>query len=387
MLLVLTARNLWRNRLRTLLTVAGVAISIVAFVSLRTVLTAWTTAADSASKDRLATRHKISFTITIPKRYIEDVRAVPGIHQATHLNWFAGKNAKDSSQFIVSLAVDSESFLPVFDEIVLSDEDKHRWAEDRNGAIIGDVLAEQLGVKQGERFSLEGSIYPGTWEFTVSAIYGTKRRSIDRSTMFFHWSYLNESLPAEGRDQIGWIASRIDDPALGAAAAVAIDRVFDSKDVQTVTMSERAMQLSYLGMMSTMLKAIDLASKIVLLIVTLIMGNTIAMGVRERTREYAVLRALGFRPRHVRMFIIGEAVALGAVAGGLGLALSIPIVELGLGHWLEENMGAWFPYFRIEMTTYVFGFAAALALALVASALPAIRTARLPVTTALRRVA
>jgi putative ABC transport system permease protein len=386
-LVAIALRNLSRNKLRTSLTVLGGAVAILAFVGLRTVLTSWSAAADHAAKDRLGTRHKVSFVISMPKRYIEDVRAVPGVKQATFMNWFGGKNPKNPNEFFATLAVEPDKVLEVMDEMVVSAEEKQRWIEDKKGAVLGDVLAKQLGVKVGDRITLQGGIFPGDWEFNVSGIYTATRKSVDRSTFMFHWNYLNDSLPVARRDEIGWITSRIDDPGRGPEIAAAIDRIFDDKDVQTVTMSERAMNLSFMGMVSAILKALDVISLIILVIMTLIIGNTIAMGVRERTREYGVLRALGFLPGHIRMFVFGEALALGLVVGLVGIGLSIPIVELGLGRALEENMGAWFPYFRIETKTYGLAMAFALALAATASIVPAVRAGRLSVTDALRRVA
>jgi putative ABC transport system permease protein len=386
-LFLIAVRNLMRNRLRTFLTLLGAAVAIIAFVSLRTVLTSWSAAADYAAKDRIATRHKVSFIMSMPRRYVEEIRAIPGVTQATFANWFGGKNPRNPNEFFATLAVDTDSFLPVMDEMVVSPEDLQRFRQDKKGAIVGDVLAKQLGVKVGDRFTLQGSIYPGDWEFNISGLYTATRKSIDRSTFLFHWSYLNDSLPETRRDQIGWITSRIDQPGRSADISAAIDRVFDDKDIQTATMSERAMQMSFMGMMSAMLTALDVISLIILVIMMMIIGNTIAMGVRERTREYGVLQALGFRPGHIRMFVIGEALALGLVAGILGLAASIPLVELGMGRWLEENMGAWFPYFRIDTKTYLLGIGFAIALSVTASILPAVRAGRLSVTEALRRVA
>jgi putative ABC transport system permease protein len=152
-------------------------------------------------------------------------------------------------------------------------------------------------------------------------------------------------------------------------------------------MSERAMTLSFMGMMSAILTALDYVSIIILLIMTMILGNTIAMGVRERTHEYGVLRALGFTPRHVAMFVLGEALTVGLLAGIVGLALAYPIVELGMGRWLEENMGAFFPYFRIDTKTMVAAVLLSVALGVVSSVIPAYRASKLNVTDALRRVA
>ena len=385
-LLVIAFRNLWRNRLRTLLTVLGAAVAIVAFVSLRTVLSAWSAAADYAAQDRIATRHKVSFVMSMPKRYIEDIRAIPGVKQASYMSWFGGKNPKNPNEFFATIAVD-DNFLDVFDEIIVPPDQRQRYKEDKRGAIVGDVLAKSLGVKVGDRFTLQGGIYAGDWEFNIAGIYTATRKSVDRSTFWFHWDYLNDSLPEGRKEQIGWVGSRIDDPGRGPEISAAIDRIFDQKDIQTVTMSERAMNLSFMGFLSAILAALDVIALIILLIMMMTIGNTIAMGVRERTREYGVLRALGFRPGHIRLFVVGEALALGLVAVVVGLGLSIPIVELGMGRWLEENMGAWFPYFRIDTKTYILAFTIGLGLAGVASILPAVRAGKLSVTTALRRVA
>jgi putative ABC transport system permease protein len=386
-LLLIAARNILRNKLRTFLTVLGAAVAIVAFVMLRTVLSAWAVAADYAAKDRIATRHKVSFVITMPKTYVDTIRQVPGVKAATAMNWFGGKNPKKPEEFFASIAVDPPSALEVMDEVILPPEQKQRWLEDKKGAVLGDVLARQLGLKVGDRFTLQGSIYPGDWEFNIDGIYTATRKSVDRSTFLFHWSYLNDSLPESRRDQIGWVTSRIDDPSKGPAVAAAIDKIFDDKDVQTATMSERAMNLSFMAMIGSLLQALDYISIIILVIMMMILGNTIAMAVRERTREYGVLRALGFSPGAVGFFVVAEALTIGLCAGALGVGLSVPIVELGMGRFLEENMGAWFPYFRIAPQTYVAAMVLALALALVASILPARRASRLVVTDALRRVA
>jgi putative ABC transport system permease protein len=386
-LILIAARNLWRNKLRTVLTVLGGAVAILTFIALRTVLSSWSAAADFAAKDRIATRHKVSFVISMPKRYIDDIRAVPGVKQATFMNWFGGKNPKDPNMFFASLAVEPDNVLDVMDEMVVPPDQKQRWLEDKKGAVVGDVLAKQLGIKVGDRITLQGSIYPGDWEFNIDGIYTATRKSVDRSTFMFHWSYLNDGLPDARKDEIGWITTRVDDPGRGPAVAAAIDKLFDDKDVQTTTMSERAMNLSFLGMLSAILGALNVISLIILLIMMMLIGNTIAMGVRERTREYGVLRALGFRPAHIRTFIMGEAIALGLLAGVVGLALSYPLVELGIGRFLEENMGAWFPYFRIAPETAALAVGLAVVLAASAATIPARRASRLAVTDALRRVA
>jgi putative ABC transport system permease protein len=381
----LAVRNILRNKIRTFLTVCGVAIAIVGFVMLQTVLTAWTAAADHAAKDRIATRHKVTFIMPLPKKYVEDVRKTPGVTDVTWANWFGGKNPNAENEFFATIAVDPPSFLRVYDELVVAEEDKQRWLTNRRGAIIGDVIAKKFGWEVGDKITLQGTIFAGDWEFIIEGIYTATRRSVDRSTLWFHWDYLNENQTLE-KDMVGWLISRIDEPGKSAAISKTIDAMFDERDTQTLTMSERDLQMSFLGMLSAILTAIGIVSTVIMLIMMLILGNTIAMGVRERTSEYGVLKAIGFRPRHVATWVIVEALTIGILGAGLGLLLSYPLVEKGLGRFLEENMGAFFPYFRIAGETVVMVGVLAVVLAGVAAAIPAWRASRLKVVDALRRV-
>ena len=382
----IAVRNIGRNRFRAAMTVLGVAVAVVAFVLLRTVITATNVAVTHAAQDRVATRHKVSFILDLPRRYADTVRGVDGVRTATWANWFGAKAPNHPNEFFASMAVDTDTFFEVYNEMQVQPGDLARWREDRRGAIVGDVLARKMGWRVGDRVNLRGTIYPGDWEFTVDGLYTATRRSVDRSQFIFHYRYLNDALPAVRRDRIGWIVARIDEPTRAGAIARAIDAAFDVQDVQTTSMSERAMNLSFMGMMSGMFTAIDVISLVLLGILGLLLGNTVAMGVRERTNEYGVLRALGFLPKHVAAFIVAEAAALGALAGGVGVALSYPIVQRGLGRWIEENQGATLPYFRIEPQTLALAMSLAVVLGVLSSAVPAWRAARLSVIDALRRL-
>ncbi len=143
-LFLIAVRNLRRSPLRSVLTVLGAAFALLTFVLLRTVLSAWTSGQEYAQKDRIATRHKVTFVMALPKRYIDDVRAIPGVKYASWANWFGAKDPRHPNEFFASLAVDAPSFLEVMDEVVLTPEEKKRWLEDKRGAIVGDVLAKKL---------------------------------------------------------------------------------------------------------------------------------------------------------------------------------------------------------------------------------------------------
>jgi putative ABC transport system permease protein len=393
----LAAKNLGRNFVRAVLTVVGVAIAIVTFVLLRTVVSAWTSAAEVAAKDRVVTRHKVTFVMTLPKRYMDDIRAVPHVKLATFANWFGGKDPKHEHEFFSTLAVEGQTFFDVYSEMVVPKEQLATWMTDRKGAIVGDVLAKKMGWKVGDVINLDSGIYgsppnpsggpPGPWQMNVDGIYLASARSVDRSTLAFHWEYLNEALPLARKDQIGWIVSRVDDPTTSADVGVAIDKVFDVKDTQTLSQDERAFNTSFLGGISAVLKAVDIISVAILIIMMLILGNTIAMGVRERTNEYGVLRAIGFLPGHILWFILGEAMLIAAIGGAVGVAIAYPVVQEGLGRWLEENMGGFFPYFRIPAIVALEALGLSVVLGALAAVIPASKASQLRVVDALRRVA
>ncbi len=386
----LAARNVLRNKFRAVLTIAGVAVSILTFMLLRTVVFAWTAAGEYAAKDRVVTRHKITFVMTLPKRYIDDIRTkLPGVKTATYANWFGGKDPKHDKEFFQALAVDHPTHFIVYDDMVVTKELLEKWQSDPQGAIVGDVLMKKMGWQVGQKIILQTGIYPkqGDWEFRVLGTYEAKGKSVDRSTFIFRWDYLNDSLPEARKNEIGWIVARVNDPTRAAATGVEIDKLFEEKEIQTLSQDERAFNASFLASFSAVLTALDLISVVILVIMGLVLGNTIAMGVRERTNEYGVLKALGFSNAHVVWFVVGEALVIGIAGGLVGLGISYPFIEQGLGRWLEENMGTIFPYFRIDPRTTVMAMGLAVLLAVAASAIPALSAARLKTVDALKRLA
>lgn len=382
-------RNLRWNRFRTVLTVAGVAVAILTFVLLRAVVWAWMMGAEVAAKDRIASRHKVTFVMTLPRRYLAELQQMPEVKSATFMNWFGGKDPAHEHEFFATLAVYTPTFFDVYDEILLPDDQKKSFLTDRQGAIVGDVLAKKLGWKIGDEVSIESPIFGGDWRFHISGIYTAARKSIDRSTFFFNWDYLNESIKAKDAsrgDQIGWMVARIDDPLHSADICKAVDQKFDDRDPQTLTMSERQMNVSFLGMVSAVMTAIEIVSGVILLIMMLILGNTIAMGVRERIPQYGMLRAIGFEPGHIAVAVIAEGVALGLLGGLLGLGAAYSFINYGAGPWLEENMGGLFPYFSVPPSMVGLALGLAVALSVLAALPPAWQAFRLNVVEAVRRV-
>ncbi|HEY2732758.1 MAG TPA: ABC transporter permease, partial [Polyangiales bacterium] len=203
-LATIALKNTRRNLFRTLLTILGVAVAMLAFLLLRTVLSAWLVGVEYSAKDRVATRHKVTFVMTLPRRYVDDAANLPGVKGVTWFNWFGAHVPGKEDQFFGNFAIDPKSFFGVYDEVALPPDQKSRFLDDRRGAIVGLQLARQFGWKVGDHVTLEGTIYPGMWEFNIDGIYSSTRKSLDQSSFYFHWDYLNDSVPDAQKEQVGW---------------------------------------------------------------------------------------------------------------------------------------------------------------------------------------
>jgi putative ABC transport system permease protein len=383
----LALRNLGRNRFRVGLTILGVAITIVAFLLLRTVVWAWNLGSQYGVRDRVVTRHKVTFILPLPMRYVQDVRDAPHIRAATWADWFGGKDPKHETEFFTTLAVDQATFFIVYDELKVAPDALRRFQQDRQGAIVGDVLARKLGWKVGDQIVLQSGMIASTVQLTIDGIYTATAKSVDRSTLFFQWDYFNDNVSPARRDMVGWIVSRVDDPSRAADIGMRLDKLFDDRDTQTLSQDERSFSVSTIAMYSAVLRAIDIVSAVMLIILTLVLGNTIAMAARERTNEYGVLRAIGFLPGHIVLWVVAESLVMGALGGVLGAIIGWPFINLFVGRLIEDNLGAYLPYFRLETVTALLGVALAAVLGAAAATVPAWRAAGLHVVDALRRVA
>jgi len=392
----LVVRNVFRNKMRLALTVLGAAIAVMTFITLRTALRSWAVAQEFAQKDRLMTRHKVTFVLPLPKRYAQDVAAAkapdgrPLVRAVTYANWFGGREPNHPNEFFASMAVDGKTYFDVYDDVHVPKDQFDAFLNDRSGAIVGKGLADKFGWKVGDRITLESPLYPAAdgagWAFTVSGLY-TAAPHVGQQNFLFHWQRLDDALPAEQRDNIGWITSRTTDPDGAVKASVALDRIFGERDVQTVSQDERTFNTGFIGMISSVLDVLSVLSLVILAIMALILANAVGMSTRERTGEYAALKAVGFKPRHIAFIVAGEAALVGLLGGVVGLVLSYIVVDRGVGKFFEENMTQFFPVFRVDGSTLAVALLVAIALGLCASLLPAIRASRLRVTEALRRVA
>ena len=380
----LILRNALRHKLRTLLTVVGIVVAIVAFGLLRTVVDAWYAGAEASSSVRLVTRNAVSLVFSMPLNYAQKIRQVDGVASVSWANWFGGVYISERN-FFPQFAIEPASYLDMYPEFVLAADERKAFVTDRAGAIAGRKLAREYGWKIGDTIPLRGTIFPGTWSFTLRGIYDGADKSTDESTFFFHWAYLNESVKrvaARRGDQTGVFIVQLKDPDRAAEVSASIDAMFANSLAETLTETEKAFQLGFIAMTEAILLAVEAVSFVVIVIIMAVMANTMAMAARERYSEYATLKALGFGNGFVGLLIFAESLGIALIGGLLGIALTLPVAAVFAG-----AVGTLFPVFVVSQSTMAMQLAAAAIIGGVAAAFPAWRASSVRIVEGLRTVA
>jgi putative ABC transport system permease protein len=384
LILKLLFRNVWRHKGRAILTFLGLLVATLAFGLLSTVVSAWYAGAEGASNARLMTRNAISLVFPMPISHAERIRQVDGVRSLSWANWFGGFY-KEPRNFFPQFAVEPESYLNAYPEYLLSEEERTNFIKDRRSAVIGRKIANTHGLKVGDNITLIGQIFPGDWEFLIAGIYDGKTKGTDTAQMFFHWNYLNEEVKRRGlprpTNTTGVFIVEISDPARAAEVSLQVDSLFKNSAYETLTETEKAFQLGFVAMTEAIVLAIQVVSYVVILIIMFVMANTMAMSARERTSEYATLKALGFSPVFVAGLITGESLLLAVIGGAAGILLTFP-VSAAFG----ASLGTLFPVFEVAEQTSVIQMALAIAVGLLAAAIPAWRSSQIRIVEGLRAV-
>src|SRR5438309_5227817 len=323
----LVLKSARRSKRRTALTILSVAIAVFLFASLRAVLDGFSAVAEASSSTRVVTVDSTSMTLTMPTSHAEVGRGIPGVHDVTWANWFGGIY-KDPKNFFGQFCIDAESYLRMYPEILVSPGEKRAFLEDRTGALVGDGLVRKYGWHVGDRIVIQPGIpYYGTqdYTFTIRGVYRSGASNVDNQTFLFHWKYLDER--AGGAGQVGWYVTQLRNPDDAARLAMVIDQKFANSPYETKTDTEKqfsAQFASMLGNLNLLLGSIALAVVITTLFVA---GNTMAMAVRERTTEIAVMRTLGFRARTIFLLVESEGLVISVIGGAIGIALARALVS------------------------------------------------------------
>ena len=382
-ILKILLRNACRHKLRTILTIVGVAIAITAFGLLRSLVELWYLGAERSSATRLVTRNAISLIFPLPIAYGDRIKQVPGVKMVSYGNWFGGIYI-DEKHFFANYAIEPRTYLNLYPEFILPPEQKAAFIRDRKACIAGRKLAALYGWKIGDTITLRGTIFPGQWEFVLRGIYRGADKSTEERAMMFQWDYLNEVMKKTSprrADQAGFYMIGVTRPDLAAATAVEIDKLFKNSLAETMTETERAFNLGFISMTEAILIAVQIVSYMVIVIIMVVAANTMAMTSRERMAEYATLKTLGFGASYIVAVIFGESLVISLAGGILGVLLTFPGA-----HWIETELSQYFPAFFISPLTVFLEILAALIIGTVAAAFPGWRAVKIGIAEGLRRI-
>lgn len=382
-LLKLIYRNTFRHKLRTLLTILGVTIAILTFSILRTLVNAWYAGVEASSAVRLITRNSTSLAFPLPIAYKEKISRIPGVKNVSYATWFSGIYISEKN-FIPNFAIDPKTFLDLYPEYLLPEDQKIAFLRDRTAAIAGRKVAERFNWKVGDTIPLIGTIYPGTWNFTLRGIYDGAEQGTDDTQLFFQWDYLNERLKKttpHQADRVGIYIVGITSPDLASEVAGAIDNMFRNSLAETMTETEKSFQLSFIAMTEAIVVVIQLISFMVIIIIMAVVANTMVMTERERIGEYAIMKALGFGGRHLSAIIFGESLFITLTGCIFGIALAFPAAGI-----FREQIGMYFPVFNISIHTILIDIATSIIVAMAAAIFPAGRAMQIRIAEGLRRI-
>ncbi len=382
-LLKLIFRNALRHKLRTGLTVLGITIAILAFGILRTLVHAWYSGVEAASAARLITRNAISLSFFLPISYKERIRQISGVKNVSYAIWFNGTYISEKN-FFANFAVEPRTFLELFPEYALTEEQKAAYLRDRKAAIAGRRLADRFQWKIGDVITLKGTIFPGNWEFVLRGVYQGTEKNTDETQFFFHWDYLNEHLKKTAphrANQTGLYIIGITNPAMAAEVSGAVDATFKNSLAETLTETEKAFQMSFVAMTEAIVIVIQLVSFIVIIIIMAVVANTMSMTARERTGEYAIMKTLGFSGRHIASLIFGESLVITLGGCTLGIAMTFPAAR-----YFGAEMGSFLPVFHVSMNTLCMDAAASVFIALASAIFPTWHAVRIKIVDGLRSV-
>jgi putative ABC transport system permease protein len=382
--LVLIGKNLFRKKLRAGLMLVSILIAFLIFGVLAGFERAFNAGEDVAAADRLVVVNKINFTQPLPIAYFNRVRGIEGVRQATHLNWFGGYY-QDPKNFLIVMAVDPETYLQVYDDqIDVAADARAAFVRERTGALVGETMLKKWGWKVGDRVPIMSNIFTQkngsrTWDFTIVGAIRSRKPNVDANFMVFHYQYFNETQNL-GKDMIGWMALNTTSPSANERVARTIDQLFANSLYETSTDTEKAFNKAFAAQLGNIALIVALVVGAAFATILMIVGNTMAMAVRERTREIGVLKTLGFPNRRILRLVLGESVLLALLGGLPGIVLAALFAAA-----METSVGNFIPGFAVTPGIALTAVALMLGLGLATGFIPALSAVRLKIAAALGR--
>jgi len=373
--------NLFRKKVRLILTIGSFAVALFLFAFLSIVRGAFLGNAELASANRLVTINRTSIINLIPLAYKDKIQRISGVTYVTHNNWFGGIYQNENN-FFPQFVIDPTTQRQVFPELVVPDDQWSNFLKDRQGAVVGAKTAKRFGWKIGDRIPIKTTLYGGgAWEFNLDGIYHGTRAQDDETQFWFQWDYFEEKIPDRVKGQIGWYVIRIDKPEDAPRIAKTIDKEFENSPNETKTEAESAFAANWVKQFGNIQFLIVTIGAVVFFTLLLVTGNTMAISVRERTSELAVLKAIGFSDRAILFFVLAESLVIALFGGFLGLLLAVLATPV-----LATALASMLPNLVLPGSILIVGLVVALIVGIAAGLLPGIGAMRMRVVTALRRV-
>ncbi|HEY2459524.1 MAG TPA: FtsX-like permease family protein [Candidatus Acidoferrum sp.] len=373
--------NLFRKKIRLLLTIGSFAVALFLFGLLAVVRGAFGGGVDVTGADRLVVINRVSIIQPLPLSYRDKILRIPGVKAITHNNWFGGVY-QDEKNFFPQFVIDVENQRQVIPELQVPEDQWQAFVKDRQGAIVGAKTAKRFGWKIGDHIPIKNSLFGGvgTWDFNIDGIYHGKRPQDDESQFWFQWDYFEERMPDRLKGNAGWYVLKVNSPDDSARVAKAIDDMFANSPYETKTETESAFAAGWVKQFGNIQFLIMTIGGVVFFTLLLVTGNTMATTVRERTAELGVLKAIGYSDRFVLVFVLAESVIVALVGGLIGLGLAKLFTLQG------DPTGGLLAFFYLPGTAIVAGIILTLAVGAVSGILPALGAMRLRIVDALRRV-
>ena len=388
--------NLGRNKLRTTLTLLSVVVALFLFCALRGVLDTLAASIRVGSEARLVTRNAISLIFPLPLSYRERLLAIPGVRSVSYANWFGGRDPNDPGNFYAQFACDAETHLPIYEadvEIIAADSlamplpvpqgvdpKLAMFMSERDACIVGESLFKRMKWRLGQKVPVSGTIFPGTWTFTIRAVYHAKDPAFGEESMLFHWKYLSER-GMGGQGIVGWYVLQLSDPSRAGEITQTVDALYANSGASTHTETERAFQAGFVSMYGNVPFLVGVIGIAVVFAILLVAANTMMMATRERTAEFGVMKTLGFADATLFRLILIEAGIITFGGGTLGALLAKLVIEGS-----RFNMGGFLPPMTITWNTVAIGVAVAVLMGATSGIIPALQASRLRIVDALRRV-
>jgi putative ABC transport system permease protein len=381
---VLIRKNLFAKKLRAILMIVSILVAFAIFGVLVAFEKAFNAGEEAAEADRLVVVNKINFTQPLPIAYFNRVRAVEGVRQVTHFNWFGGYY-QDPKNFLIVMAVEPRTYLDVYsNDLVVAPEAQEAFFRERTSALVGEAMAQKWGWKVGDRVPIASNIFSQksgarSWDFDIVGIIKARKPQVDTNYMVFQYAYFDETR-SFGKDMIGWMALQTTSMSLNDQISKAIDAMFTNSLYETSTDTEKAFNKAFVAQLGNIALIVSLVVGAAFVTILMIVGNTMALSIRERTRQIGVLKTLGFSGPRVLRLVLGEAVLLALLGGlpGIGIAALV-------AHLVRESPQQFVPRIAVTPDILFMAIVLMLALGLVTGLIPALNAMRLKIATALGR--